>query len=308
LKPALKAVGFECVRADEIHGPQVMGDIWNSIWRAKLVIADVTGKNPNVNYELGLCHALGVPTIIVTQDKKHVPFDYVHHRYIVYRPGKRGWRQKLKTELLESLNAALVDSSGRGNILVWPSGVKIVHGPPRPAKITLPVRRSVLLDYPRVPFRGGQNADFFKERLPRGARGFTLKITVPDQAYWRCGFVLSPEDYIHDGHADIEILRYFLFHFWQGKPTTPTTPPQKTGLAWQAYDAGSSVGQATLQLSSSLGLRAEFGQRRRTLSVYVGEQLVLEREMERAHLKYLYVLAWADYYPAVRVPVDLEIR
>jgi hypothetical protein len=42
--------------------------------------------------------------------------------------------------------------------------------------------------------------------------------------------------------------------------------------------------------------------------VYVGEQLVLEREMERAHLKYLYVLAWADYYPAVRVPVDLEIR
>jgi len=40
---------------------------------AKVVIADVTGRNPNVNYELGLCHALGVPTVLITQNLDDAP-------------------------------------------------------------------------------------------------------------------------------------------------------------------------------------------------------------------------------------------
>jgi len=68
IKPAAKNAGLTTRKADEIYstGP-IIHDIWNQIWAATIVVADVTGKNPNVNYELGICHTLGVPTIIITQ-------------------------------------------------------------------------------------------------------------------------------------------------------------------------------------------------------------------------------------------------
>jgi hypothetical protein len=307
LKPTMKSAKFDCVRADETHGLQVMGDIWNSIWRARLVIADVTQKNPNVNYELGLCHALGVPTIIITQNKKHVPFDYLHHRYILYQPSKRGWRQKLKNDLLDSLKAALNDSSSHERMLVWPEGAKIGRGSPRPAQQIVPLKRSALLDFPKVPFRGGQNADFIRETLSRGANGFTLRITVPEQVYWRCGFVLSPEDYIREGRADIEIAQYFLFHIAQGKPTTPASPPQRTGLGWQAYYHNHSPASTPFESPSPVELQVRFNLRRRRLSICLRDQLLVERELEPSYFRYLYILAWADYYPPVRVPVDLAL-
>jgi hypothetical protein len=307
LKPTMKLVNLDCVRADEIHGPQVMEDIWKSIWRANLVIADVTQKNPNVNYELGICHALGVPTIIITQHKKHVPFDYLHHRYILYQPGNRGWRQKLKNDLIDSVKAALDDSPSRETILVWPAGAKIGHRLLRRAKLTLPLKRSALLDFPKVPFKGGQNADFIRQKLPPEATGFILNITMPEQVYWRCGFALSPEDYIHEGLTDIEITQYFLFHLGEGKATTPTTPPQKTSLACQVYRATHSLRRMALESTSPVELRVKFGTRRRGLSICLRDQLLIETAMEPSHFRYLYILAWADYYPPVRVPVDLEL-
>jgi hypothetical protein len=67
-----------------------------SLWRARLVIADVTDKNPNVNYELGLCDAIGVPTILITKRMADIPFDYRHRRCIVYDTNQATWREDLK--------------------------------------------------------------------------------------------------------------------------------------------------------------------------------------------------------------------
>src|SRR5712692_3173688 len=62
VKPAAEAAGLDALQADEIYGTgPIIQDIWGSIWSASIVVADVTGKNPNVNYELGICHTLGVP-------------------------------------------------------------------------------------------------------------------------------------------------------------------------------------------------------------------------------------------------------
>ncbi len=48
--------------------------------QSSIIVADITGGNPNVGYELGIARALKKPTIIVRQqgDKKTVPFDYEH--------------------------------------------------------------------------------------------------------------------------------------------------------------------------------------------------------------------------------------
>jgi hypothetical protein len=63
-----------------------------------VVIAELTGKNPNLFYEVGLGHALGKKVILLTQNVKDVPFDLRHLRCIVYRdtpPGVKALEERL---------------------------------------------------------------------------------------------------------------------------------------------------------------------------------------------------------------------
>jgi chaperonin GroEL len=108
LKPAAKMAGLEARRADEIYGTgPIIQDIWKQIWGAAVVIADVTGKNPNVNYELGICHTLGVPTVIITQSFDDVPFDYRHRRCIEYDTEGVDWQRVLKKNIVATLKHVL---------------------------------------------------------------------------------------------------------------------------------------------------------------------------------------------------------
>ena len=85
--------GFTVERADEIYGTQpIIEDIWEGINTASLIVADVTGKNPNVMYEIGMAHTIGKPVIIVTQSIDDVPFDLKHYRCIIYEYTPRGCR------------------------------------------------------------------------------------------------------------------------------------------------------------------------------------------------------------------------
>ena len=97
IRPAVQEVGFSIDRADEIFGTQpIIEDIWTSINTAHVVIADVTGRNPNVMYEIGMAHTVGRPTLIITQDINDVPFDVKHHRCVVYSYTPRGCEQLQK--------------------------------------------------------------------------------------------------------------------------------------------------------------------------------------------------------------------
>ena len=85
IKVIVDKAGLNCLRADDIYGISgIMQSIWENINRAKLIIADLTDRNPNVFYELGIVHTLGVPVILVTQSLDFVPFDLRHLRCLVY--------------------------------------------------------------------------------------------------------------------------------------------------------------------------------------------------------------------------------
>lgn len=71
---------------------------------AELIIADVTGRNPNVFYELGMAHVVKDKVVLITQNIGDVPFDLRHFRYIVYRPTPKG-TAKLRKTLLETISA-----------------------------------------------------------------------------------------------------------------------------------------------------------------------------------------------------------
>lgn len=60
----------------------VMNDILHAIDRADIVVADITGGNPNVFYELGIVHALGRPCVTVAQSGASPHFDLAHYRFI----------------------------------------------------------------------------------------------------------------------------------------------------------------------------------------------------------------------------------
>jgi hypothetical protein len=84
--PAARDLGLRALHAGEIFGNrEVVEDIWDSICAARVVVVDVTGRNPNVFYELGICHTLGKECIVITQDKADVPFDIRHRRFVEYR-------------------------------------------------------------------------------------------------------------------------------------------------------------------------------------------------------------------------------
>jgi nucleoside 2-deoxyribosyltransferase len=106
--PTIRDVGLHPVKVDEIYtATQISSDIFALVQQADIILADVTGKNPNVNYELGIAHALGKKTVIITQKPEDVPFDYRHIRYIAYRTTNAGWEKKLKDNIRLSLLASL---------------------------------------------------------------------------------------------------------------------------------------------------------------------------------------------------------
>jgi len=77
--------GDGCFRADDLFGPgQIMNDLIQSIRDCNHLIADLTGRNANVFYELGFAHALDKPVVLITQDLADVPFDLRHQRIIEY--------------------------------------------------------------------------------------------------------------------------------------------------------------------------------------------------------------------------------
>ena len=99
-------------RADDFFtNGSIMTDIWNAINEASIIIADCTGRNPNVFYEIGIGHAIGKETILITQSMDDIPFDLRHLRVISYRYDPRGMKafEKALTKTIQTLRTA--DSS-----------------------------------------------------------------------------------------------------------------------------------------------------------------------------------------------------
>jgi hypothetical protein len=76
LAPVLRANGFHAVRAD--HVPKVgliTTQVINLIVESPLVVADLTGSNPNVFYELAIRHAIRKPYVQLIAKGERIPFD-----------------------------------------------------------------------------------------------------------------------------------------------------------------------------------------------------------------------------------------
>jgi len=104
IKKVLSSFKIEHKRADNLYGENVLEDIWIAINEASLIIAETTGKNPNVFYEIGIAHTLGKNVIILTQNIEDIPFDFRMYRHIEYKDNVDGFN-KLESELKKFIAA-----------------------------------------------------------------------------------------------------------------------------------------------------------------------------------------------------------
>lgn len=105
--PAIREAGFEPVRADELFTTgSVVEQIWEEIVKAKLLLADLSGKNPNVFYELGLAHAAVKPVVFTASRVDDVPFDLRHLRVIIYEVQEPDWGTRLRKSITDYLRNA----------------------------------------------------------------------------------------------------------------------------------------------------------------------------------------------------------
>lgn len=114
IKPAVELAGlnYECTRSDGLAG-SIIEDVLEHLNRADLVIADLTDRNPNVFYELGVRHALRRGTVLITQRITDVPFDLRSYAIQEYRWKTAVDRQAFAVRLREVLQE-LETSPARG--------------------------------------------------------------------------------------------------------------------------------------------------------------------------------------------------
>lgn len=127
IKAACDDSGTYCERVDEqfYHG-SMLERIYNQIKSADILIADMTGQNANVFYEVGYAHALGKRVILLTQDYDDIPFDLKHHHHIVY--GRQ--ISKLKDDLTKRIKWATDTSSLKNSISEAPDLRFYIGGKP----------------------------------------------------------------------------------------------------------------------------------------------------------------------------------
>ncbi|MSW21379.1 MAG: hypothetical protein F2873_10840 [Actinobacteria bacterium] len=113
IAPTVAGLGLRCIRADDLFDNRpIMDDIWDNIRRSRLVIADLTGRNPNVFYEAGIAHALGKEVVLISRSIEDVPFDLRHIRCLIYSDTLRG-AKKLVDDLAKTLSAVVARTAVR---------------------------------------------------------------------------------------------------------------------------------------------------------------------------------------------------
>jgi tetratricopeptide (TPR) repeat protein len=120
IKEAVEAAGLRCVRADEIvHAGTIDKPMYDWIFRADLVIADLSTYNVNAAYELGVRYGVRPrATMIVAENQFKNPFDVGHIVTLPYEHlgkdiGRREairFRDVLTERIRDLVNQDAVDS------------------------------------------------------------------------------------------------------------------------------------------------------------------------------------------------------
>ncbi len=130
IRAACDDVGVYCERVDEqVFDGRILDRIYNQIAHAHTIIADMSGKTPNVYYETGYAHALGKRVIPLARDIADIPFDLKDYPHIVYGNSIIKLKKDLATRLRWAINHPLESfNSVAPHMEFWISGRPVAEG------------------------------------------------------------------------------------------------------------------------------------------------------------------------------------
>lgn len=108
IKPACINAGFTPIRADDVASSNyIIIDILKKIIESDMVICDLSGRNPNVMYELGIRQAFNLPTVLIKDMKTNRIFDIQGLRHADYN---QSLRIDTVERNIESISSALIET------------------------------------------------------------------------------------------------------------------------------------------------------------------------------------------------------
>jgi len=112
---AAEELGLRAVRADQISSPgQINLQVIEHVLSAKVVVADLTGLNPNVFYEVAVRHTAKLPIVLIAEKGTNLPFDISQMRTIFFDhtdlADADACRTSIVAQLSDVLRTGIVDS------------------------------------------------------------------------------------------------------------------------------------------------------------------------------------------------------
>ncbi|HUI07552.1 MAG TPA: hypothetical protein VL486_11175 [Verrucomicrobiae bacterium] len=114
VKPTAESAGYECRRSKPTRG-NIVRHIINDLADADAVIADVTGDNANVFYELGARHAIRGRSILIAQHTKYIRSDLRSYAHYIYDWRTQGGKDSFRAEVGSLLHALSEDTEREDN-------------------------------------------------------------------------------------------------------------------------------------------------------------------------------------------------
>jgi hypothetical protein len=105
---AAEELELRAVRADQLAEPgQITLQVIQHVLGAKAAVADLTGRNPNVYYELAIRHTARLPTVLIAEQGEHLPFDIAQMRTIFFSHTDLQSADRCREEIVRHLREAL---------------------------------------------------------------------------------------------------------------------------------------------------------------------------------------------------------
>lgn len=114
IAPVAMDNGLTVLRADEMAGPGfIVEQIRTAMQQSRLCIADLSGSNPNVLYEVGFAQAVGKPLLLLAEEGSQLPFDIAHQRVILYGSDLESARSLIQRAISLVLSTSRLEEAAR---------------------------------------------------------------------------------------------------------------------------------------------------------------------------------------------------
>ena len=138
IEPITRSLGYTAVRADHLSKPgSITTQIVDQIMNAPLVVADLTGHNANVLYELAIRHIMRKPVVQIIQSGEGLPFDVAAQRTISIDHRDLDSVEAAKIEMSKQITAVEKDPTQVDSPISMAIDLEKMRSSPNPSDSTL---------------------------------------------------------------------------------------------------------------------------------------------------------------------------